>query len=206
METLQSLLRRVIPVPPEPAAPPPAVEAQPPPPTMAARVLDAFPAPLAGLPPLARRASAVVLGGIASSEDLLAVSLLALAAAVAVWLAWRILAVLFAPYRKTWIAPRTRPKRYPKAVLDALPPPFPNGWYRLALADDVKVGELRQIDICGKTLALARLPDRDGKVFRAFDATCPHLGANLTEGRIKDGCVECPFHGGSEYCTTPRAV
>ena len=32
-------------------------------------------------------------------------------------------------------------------------------------------------------------------MIRAVDALCPHLGANLSEGRVtKDGCIECPFH------------
>src|SRR5690606_38816072 len=26
------------------------------------------------------------------------------------------------------------------------------------------------------------------------DAYCPHLGANLAGGRVRDGCLECPFH------------
>ena len=29
----------------------------------------------------------------------------------------------------------------------------------------------------------------------ALSATCPHRGAPMDEGRIVDGCIECPWHG-----------
>ncbi|KAI9031241.1 hypothetical protein DFJ74DRAFT_427344 [Hyaloraphidium curvatum] len=108
-----------------------------------------------------------------------------------------VLRALFAPLRYEWVGPRTRPKRYPKKILDALPPPYPNAWYRLVRSADMKRGEIRQVEACGRTIAVARLQeDRDGHpVFRAVDAACPHMGANLAEGRLTaDGCIECPFH------------
>ncbi|MFP3533989.1 Rieske 2Fe-2S domain-containing protein, partial [Burkholderia sp. SIMBA_042] len=27
-----------------------------------------------------------------------------------------------------------------------------------------------------------------------MDRHCAHLGANLADGQIKDGCIQCPFH------------
>jgi phenylpropionate dioxygenase-like ring-hydroxylating dioxygenase large terminal subunit len=36
---------------------------------------------------------------------------------------------------------------------------------------------------------------RDGKGrARAIEAYCPHMGSNLADGVMRDGCVECPFH------------
>jgi nitrite reductase/ring-hydroxylating ferredoxin subunit len=29
----------------------------------------------------------------------------------------------------------------------------------------------------------------------ALDARCPHRGAPLEEGAVRDGCVVCPWHG-----------
>jgi phenylpropionate dioxygenase-like ring-hydroxylating dioxygenase large terminal subunit len=47
---------------------------------------------------------------------------------------------------------------------------------------------------------------RDGEgVARALDAACPHRGANLSGGRVIDGCLACPYHGwrfdGAGQCT-----
>jgi phenylpropionate dioxygenase-like ring-hydroxylating dioxygenase large terminal subunit len=29
----------------------------------------------------------------------------------------------------------------------------------------------------------------------AVDDVCPHRGARLSKGRVKNGCIECPYHG-----------
>lgn len=46
--------------------------------------------------------------------------------------------------------------------------------------------------------------DASGAV-RATSDRCPHRGASLALGKVKDGCVECPFHGfrfdGGGACT-----
>jgi cholesterol 7-dehydrogenase len=72
------------------------------------------------------------------------------------------------------------------------PPPYPSGWYKLMDSRSLRRGEVRQVRCLGESLAVFR-SDVDGRV-AAIDAHCPHLGALLTDGRVVDGCVECPFH------------
>jgi nitrite reductase/ring-hydroxylating ferredoxin subunit len=47
------------------------------------------------------------------------------------------------------------------------------------------------VQIGRRSIALFRL---DGVLF-ALDNVCPHAGAALARGRIKDGMVQCPLHG-----------
>ena len=46
--------------------------------------------------------------------------------------------------------------------------------------------------IAGQPINLGR--DRNGKIFAMRDV-CPHRAAPLSKGCIKDGTVECPYHG-----------
>ena len=72
-------------------------------------------------------------------------------------------------------------------------PSFPNGWFRLAWSAELRPGQVRPVRALGRDLVLLR--GQDG-VARAFDAHCPHLGAHLgVGGRLRDGQLECPFHG-----------
>ena len=43
-----------------------------------------------------------------------------------------------------------------------------------------------------KNLVLFRDSNSD---VRAIDDICPHRGARLSQGKLKNGCVECPYHG-----------
>ena len=70
------------------------------------------------------------------------------------------------------------------------PPPYPEAWYVVARSKDVAAEPL-QARVAGNDLVLFR--DRGGHV-RAIDAYCPHMGANLADGSVRDGCIECPFH------------
>ena len=88
-------------------------------------------------------------------------------------------------------AHRRRSKR-----AETFPSATPNGWYALAMSEDVKPGAppLR-IEALGRTLALYRGSDTN-KVF-CLDAHCPHLGADMSSaggGRVRGDCLECPFH------------
>jgi nitrite reductase/ring-hydroxylating ferredoxin subunit len=44
----------------------------------------------------------------------------------------------------------------------------------------------------------------DGK-FYVVDDTCTHGQASLSEGMVADGCVECPWHGGT-FCLSTGAA
>jgi aminopyrrolnitrin oxygenase len=47
------------------------------------------------------------------------------------------------------------------------------------------------VHLCGRELVVFR--GQDGRV-GALDARCPHLGSNLTAGRVIRDCIECPYH------------
>lgn len=48
-----------------------------------------------------------------------------------------------------------------------------------------------QVTLAGEKLALFRA---EGKVHALRDR-CPHRGVSLSLGKVKDGCLSCPFHG-----------
>jgi phenylpropionate dioxygenase-like ring-hydroxylating dioxygenase large terminal subunit len=82
-------------------------------------------------------------------------------------------------------------------------PPFPNGWYSVAYADELKVGEVKRIQAFGAELVLFR--GEDG-VARALDAYCSHLGAHLAVGgKVVGNNIQCPFHAW-EYDGTGKCV
>ncbi|HVM30806.1 MAG TPA: Rieske (2Fe-2S) protein [Candidatus Limnocylindrales bacterium] len=43
---------------------------------------------------------------------------------------------------------------------------------------------------------------RQGATIHALHDTCAHAGGPLSEGRIVDGCIECPWHGSRYELTT----
>jgi len=52
-------------------------------------------------------------------------------------------------------------------------------------------GTMQRVEVAN----LALLFYRDGDSVFAISANCTHRGAPLDEGKLKDGCVECPWHG-----------
>ena len=75
--------------------------------------------------------------------------------------------------------------------LDSYPHPYPTGWYRLADSAALGVGDVQYLECLGRQLVLWRSEDEKPHVMHAF---CPHLGANLSFGRVRGACIECPFH------------
>ena len=83
----------------------------------------------------------------------------------------------------------------------ALPIPF--GWYRIALSDELAVGQVKPIKYFGKDMVVFRTESGEAKV---LDAYCPHLGAHLGHGgKVHGESIACPFHGwqfnGGGQCT-----
>ncbi len=76
---------------------------------------------------------------------------------------------------------------------DSYPPPYPDGWYRVAASRDIRPGEVKHIQCAGAQIAVFR--GRTSGRIAAVDAFCPHLGANLARGRVKGDWLQCPFHG-----------
>jgi nitrite reductase/ring-hydroxylating ferredoxin subunit len=72
-------------------------------------------------------------------------------------------------------------------------PPYPNGWYVVAFAAELRRGRTLSRTLAGNELLLFRT---ESGVAAALDAYCPHLGAHLGHGgRVCGETVRCPFHG-----------
>ena len=72
----------------------------------------------------------------------------------------------------------------------ALPSPF--GWFAVAAADEVAVGQVKSLSYFNTELVIWR--GEDG-VVRALDPYCRHLGAHLGRGGVVVGDdLRCPFH------------
>ncbi|HUH74477.1 MAG TPA: Rieske 2Fe-2S domain-containing protein [Chitinophagales bacterium] len=92
---------------------------------------------------------------------------------------------------------KSKPRRVPskedkaKRVKD-YPDPYPNGWFNICNTVQVKKGKVIEVDAFGEKLAVFR--GENGKV-SVVDIFCPHLSANLAEGRVEGNELVCPFHG-----------
>ena len=77
-----------------------------------------------------------------------------------------------------------------------------NNWYVACDATEVPVGKPKQVQLLGHKVVLFR---DSGGAIRALSDICVHRGASLADGRVTDGCVECPYHGwrynGEGACT-----
>ncbi|KAF9993443.1 hypothetical protein BGZ79_001856 [Entomortierella chlamydospora] len=81
-----------------------------------------------------------------------------------------------------------------KRRANQFPPPYPNGWYKLARSEEVKPGQVISVNGLGRAFAVLR-SEVDDEV-HVLDALCPHLGANMAIGGVVEGdAVRCPFHG-----------
>ncbi len=69
---------------------------------------------------------------------------------------------------------------------------IPNQWY--AILDSAEVAHGRAIAATRLGVRIVVWRGMDGKIAVMRDA-CPHRGAALSEGRICEGAIQCPFHG-----------
>lgn len=67
-----------------------------------------------------------------------------------------------------------------------------NQWYVIEESKRIKKGKILALKRLGESLILWRADD--GKVV-CMKQTCPHLGGDLSSGKITDDHVVCPFHG-----------
>jgi nitrite reductase (NADH) small subunit/3-phenylpropionate/trans-cinnamate dioxygenase ferredoxin subunit len=73
---------------------------------------------------------------------------------------------------------------------------------RAVRRDEVPAGAIREIQIDGKTFALANV---DGK-FYAINNTCLHRGGPLGQGELEGKVVTCPWHGWQYDVTTGKVT
>jgi phenylpropionate dioxygenase-like ring-hydroxylating dioxygenase large terminal subunit len=71
------------------------------------------------------------------------------------------------------------------------PTAVPAGWFVAARARALRRRPLGAT-VCGVQVVLFR--DGGGRA-GAFEDRCPHRNAPLSEGRVRDGTLECPYHG-----------
>jgi nitrite reductase (NADH) small subunit len=69
-------------------------------------------------------------------------------------------------------------------------------------AAELVPGSIRELEINGKTIALANV---DGK-FYAINNTCLHQGGPLGEGDLEGKIVTCPWHGWQYDITNGQEV
>jgi nitrite reductase/ring-hydroxylating ferredoxin subunit len=73
---------------------------------------------------------------------------------------------------------------------------------RAANLDEIPPGQIREIPLSGKSVALANV---DGKLF-AINSVCLHHGGPLGEGNLDGTLVSCPWHGWQYDVTTGKLV
>ena len=67
-------------------------------------------------------------------------------------------------------------------------------------ASDITEGTIKKVSVDGKDIAVVNLEGR----YYAFDDTCTHAGASLSEGKV-DGCrVVCGWHAAEFDCKTGK--
>lgn len=70
-------------------------------------------------------------------------------------------------------------------------PGYHQSWYPVCLAQEINGETLAGIDMLGTRVIVHR--DTSGKAV-VQSAWCPHLGADLSQGKRIDGSVQCPYH------------
>lgn len=65
-----------------------------------------------------------------------------------------------------------------------------NAWYPVMLS-----GRLRKRPVTIERLGQRVVVWRTGGSVSAAPAACPHRGADLGAGRVRNGCLQCPYHG-----------
>jgi cholesterol 7-desaturase len=86
-----------------------------------------------------------------------------------------------------------RPPRPSSSVREqSYPPPYPDGWFRVAGSHELPPGGVLYRECLGTQVVVYR--GQDDRVAHTMGAFCPHLGANLAGGCVKGNRLECPFH------------
>ncbi len=76
-----------------------------------------------------------------------------------------------------------------------------NFWYPICLSEELSSDRPHPSQVLG--LRFVAFRDQQGSPHVLSD-TCVHRGGSLSKGKIKDGCIACPYHGW-EYAGDGRA-
>jgi nitrite reductase/ring-hydroxylating ferredoxin subunit len=77
------------------------------------------------------------------------------------------------------------------------------GWVKVAGVSDVAEGHVHAVRVGDREIALYHLP---GGTFHATDNICSHEYAQLSDGWLEDGCIECPLHAARFDIKTGKAL
>jgi nitrite reductase/ring-hydroxylating ferredoxin subunit len=76
------------------------------------------------------------------------------------------------------------------------------GWVRVASVSDVAEGQVHAVRVGDREIALYHL----GQAYYATDNICTHEYAQLSDGWLEDGCIECPLHAARFDVKTGKAL
>jgi 3-phenylpropionate/trans-cinnamate dioxygenase ferredoxin subunit len=76
------------------------------------------------------------------------------------------------------------------------------GWVRVASVSDVAEGQVHAVRVGDREIALYHL----GGTYYATDNICTHEYAQLSDGWLEDGCIECPLHAARFDVKTGKAL
>lgn len=80
----------------------------------------------------------------------------------------------------------------PRSAAPAPTPPS-DGFSEVVRLDELVPGELTEVMVDGRSVALARVGDD----VLAVDGVCPHAGGPLGDGDLDGHVLTCPYHGWS---------
>jgi 3-phenylpropionate/trans-cinnamate dioxygenase ferredoxin component len=60
----------------------------------------------------------------------------------------------------------------------------------VATTDELRDGNMKMVRVDGREILLARVGDK----YYSADNRCPHMGGNLSQGRLEGTLVTCPKH------------
>ncbi|SNT50720.1 Ferredoxin subunit of nitrite reductase or a ring-hydroxylating dioxygenase [Actinacidiphila glaucinigra] len=75
---------------------------------------------------------------------------------------------------------------------EAVPVLVEPGWHRIGVPQDFPVGE--PVRRMADEVAVVVVREYDGR-FHALADRCNHMNGPLHEGKVLEGCLECPWHG-----------
>ena len=67
---------------------------------------------------------------------------------------------------------------------------------------ELKDGAMKAVSVAGREILIARVGDK----YYAADKRCPHMGGDLSQGKLEGTIVICPRHGSQFDITTGRVV